>query len=136
MSDQWYSRPVLFVSNVEASVAFYVKQLGFREHWRYEEGGKAWIAQVDRAGCELILASPLSFSPPLPNNIGQGLMFISLDPPVLDAARAELEGRGVAIKEGSWGYHLMVISDPDGNQLYFPYEADPTVKGSLKQNRQ
>lgn len=48
-------------------------------------------------------------------------MFISLDVGVLDALRAELEGRGVEVKTGRWGYRLLVIADPDGNQLDFPY---------------
>lgn len=50
-------------------------------------------------------------------------MFISLDLSVLDALRAELEGRGVDVKDGQWGYRLMVVADPDGNELYFPYPA-------------
>jgi hypothetical protein len=27
----------------------------------------------------------------------------------------------VAVKEGQWGYRLMVVEDPDGNRLFFPY---------------
>ena len=37
---------------------------------------------------------------------------------------AELEGKGVDVKDGRWGYRLMVIVDPDGNELYFPYPAE------------
>ena len=29
--------------------------------------------------------------------------------------------RGVDVKDGWWGYKLMIIEDPDGNQLYFAY---------------
>jgi hypothetical protein len=39
----------------------------------------------------------------------------------LDAVRAELEAKGVPVKEGSWGYRLLVVDDPDGNQLFFNY---------------
>ena len=117
MSNVWYSRPVLFVAEVDRSVNFYVKQLGFRQAWRYEEESKAYVAQVDRHGCELILSSQW------PDKAGKGLMFISLDLGVLDALRADLEGRGVDVKDGQWGYRLMVIADPDGNELYFPYPA-------------
>jgi hypothetical protein len=39
----------------------------------------------------------------------------------VDALRAELEAKGVAVKEGSWGYRLLVVADPDGNQLLFNY---------------
>ena len=119
MSDVWYARPVLFVADIDRSVDFYVKQLGFSQPWRYEEDGKALVAQVERRGCELILSSQW------PDKVGKGLMFISLDVEVLDALRAELEERGVDVQDGNWGYRLMVIMDPDRNELYFPYPADP-----------
>jgi catechol 2,3-dioxygenase-like lactoylglutathione lyase family enzyme len=57
MSNQWFARPVLLVADIDRSVDFYVKQLGFTQAWRYEEEGKAWVAQVDRQGCEFILSS-------------------------------------------------------------------------------
>ncbi len=118
MSDVWYTRPVLFVADINKSVEFYMKQLGFSQPWRYEDEGKALVAQVERRGCELILSSQW------PDKVGKGLMFISLDVDVLNALCAELEGRGVDVKDGRWGYRLMVIVDPDGNELYFPYSAD------------
>ena len=118
VSNEWYARPVLFVSDVNRSVDFYVKQLGFTQNWRYEDAGTAWVAQVARQGCELIL----SRSPEWPDKLGKGLMFISLDREVLNVVRAELEGRSVDVKEGHWGYRVMIIVDPDGNELYFPYD--------------
>lgn len=41
--------------------------------------------------------------------------------------RAEFEAKGVPVKDGSWGYRLLVVDDPDGNQLFFNYprEAAP-----------
>jgi catechol 2,3-dioxygenase-like lactoylglutathione lyase family enzyme len=119
MSDKWYTRPVLFVADIDRSVDFYVKQLGFTQAWRYEDDGKAY----DRMGCELILSSQW------PDKVGKGLMFISLDVGVLDALRAELEERGVDVKDGQWGYRLMVVADPDGNELYFPYPASLATGG-------
>ena len=128
MSNKWYARPVLFVANIDRSVDFYGQQLDFTESWRYEEDGKAYVAQVDRLGCELILSSQW------PDKVGNGLMFISLDPGVLDALRVELEGRGVDVKDGQWGYRLMVVTDPDGNQLYFPYPASPAAGSAVASN--
>jgi len=29
------------------------------------------------------------------------------------------------VKEDSWGYRLLVIDDPDGNQLFFNYPNEP-----------
>jgi hypothetical protein len=65
--------------------------------------------------------------------IGKALMFVSLnvEPATSDAAiaavdtlRAELEAKGVLVKEGSWGYRLLVVDDPDGNQLFFNYPSE------------
>jgi catechol 2,3-dioxygenase-like lactoylglutathione lyase family enzyme len=127
MSDSWYSRPVLFVSDIHTSVEFYVKQLGFKENWRFEgDEGEALVAQVARPGLELILTAESS------DRTGKGLMFISLDEEVLNALRAELETRGVDVKDGHWGYRVMAIADPDGNAFYFPYEGPLEAKGTLK----
>jgi catechol 2,3-dioxygenase-like lactoylglutathione lyase family enzyme len=110
----WYSRPVLFVSDVERSTRFYVDQLGFEEAWRHSEDGRLLVAQVDRSGCELILSSQW------PENVGCGLIFISLDPNDILVVRRSFERQGVVVKDGSWGYRLMIVEDPDGNLLYFP----------------
>lgn len=126
----WFARPVLHVTDVEASLRFYVGLLGFTSPWRYDEEGKARVAQVDRQGCALILSDQW------PQKIGKGLMFISLNvepasresaSAAVDALRAELEAKGVAVEEGSWGYRLLVVDDPDGNQLFFNY---PNESGS------
>jgi catechol 2,3-dioxygenase-like lactoylglutathione lyase family enzyme len=129
----WFARPVLHVVDVEASLRFYVDRLGFTSPWRYDEDGRAHVAQVDRQGCALILADTW------PEKVGKGLIFISLNvepatPEVaaaaLDALRAELEARGVSVNEGSWGYRLLVVHDPDGNQLFFNYPRE-TASGEL-----
>jgi len=123
----WFARPVLHVRDVEASLRFYMNQLGFTSPWRYDQKGKARVAQVDRQSCALILADTW------PDKIGKGLMFISLNvepatpeaaTAALDALRAELEAKGVRVKDGSWGYRLLVVDDPDGNQLFFNYPSE------------
>jgi catechol 2,3-dioxygenase-like lactoylglutathione lyase family enzyme len=115
---EWFARPVLFVTDIGRSVDFYVNQLGFTQSWRHEDEGTALVAQVDRQGCALILSSQW------PAKVGNALMFISLDVDVLLALRAELEENGVTVKDGNWGYRLMVVHDLDGNELYFPYPSD------------
>jgi len=123
----WFARPVLHVKDVEASLRFYVNQLGCTSPWRYDQDGTAHVAQVDRQGCALILADTW------PEKIGKGLIFISLNVEpatpeaavaALDALRVELEARGVPVKQGSWGYRLLVVDDPDGNQLFFNYPSE------------
>ena len=129
----WFARPVLHVTDVDASLRFFVNRLGFTSPWRYEQDGKARVAQVDRQGCALILADTW------PEKIGKGLIFISLNvepatreaaTAALDALRAELEAKDAPVKEGSWGYRLLVVDDPDGNQLFFNYPSDPNETAS------
>jgi catechol 2,3-dioxygenase-like lactoylglutathione lyase family enzyme len=134
----WFARPVLHVTDVEASLRFYVNRLGFTSPWRYEEDGRPHVAQVDRQGCALILADTW------PEKIGKGLIFISLNVSTnpeqqtreaaiaaLDALRTELEAKGVSVKEGSWGYRLLVVDDPDGNQLFFNYPSEGTTSAKV-----
>ena len=128
---EWFARPVLHVSSVETSLSFYVDRLGFTIPWHVEDqNGHTDVAQVDRQGCALILAEHW------PAKVGKGLMFMSLnvepasheaEVAAVDALRAELEARGVVVKEGHWGYRVLVIEDLDGNQLFFPYPNEPGI---------
>ena len=120
----WFARAVLHVADVEASIRFYVDRLGFSNPWRFREDSKTFVAQVERQGCAVILSSQW------PEKVGKGLIFISLnvEPEMhaavvaaLDALRVELEARGAPVKDGQWGYRLLIVEDPDGNQLYFNY---------------
>ena len=125
---EWFARPVLHVSSVEDSLRFYVDRLGFTVAWRHEEDGRARVAQVDRGSCALI------FSDQWPEKVGKGLIFISLNVEpatpeaavaALDALRANFEVRGAPVKDGQWGYRLLVIEDLDGNELFFNYPKEP-----------
>ena len=94
-----------------------------------------YVAQVDRQGCALILADTWT------EKIGKGLMFISLngEPATPESAiaasdelRAELEAKGVGVKEGSWGYWLLVVDDPDGNQLFFNNPSETALRQDFR----
>ena len=121
----WFGRPVFHVKDVDASIRFYIDRLGFTSEWRYAEDGKGHVAQVEGLGCTIILADTW------PDKVGKGVMFISLNAENteaqvagLDALRAQLEAKGVAVKDGSWGYRLLVVDDLDGNQLFFNYPSE------------
>ncbi len=125
----WFARPVLHVSNVEASLRFYVDRLGFTVAWRFEKDGRVQVAEVGRQACSLILCDHW------PDKVGKGLVFVSLNvephsreaaAAAVDALRSELEARGVTVKDGRWGSRLLVVEDPDGNQLFFNYPAEPS----------
>ena len=67
-----------------------------------------------------------------------GLMFISLNAEpetqvaALDALRVELEAKGAPVKEGSWGYRLLVVDDLDGNQLFFHYPHETAATPGMR----
>lgn len=120
---KWYSRPVLFVAEVERASAFYVDRLGFTEAWRFPESdGRVVVAQVVRDGSEFLLSSQW------PNKVGGGMMFIALTATDWRALPDILAARDVAFAWGHWGYRTLIIDDPDGNQLFFP---DPDDPGSM-----
>ena len=127
----WFARPVLHVTNLETSLRFYVDRLGFTIPWRFDEDG---VAEVDRQGCSLILANTWK------EKAGNGLMFISLNvepatperlTAALDTLRTEFEAKGVAVKDGWWGYRILVVDDPDGNQLFFNYPGETKSEKSV-----
>jgi len=110
----WFTRPVVHVASVATALGFYVDQLGFTVAWRYAEDGATRVAEVGRAGCALILSDQW------PAKLGTSLLFVSLEGAV-DTVRDELAARGVTVDEAQWGYRCLVVRDPDGNELYFPY---------------
>ena len=97
---------MLHVSSVEASLRFYVDRLGFTVAWRYEEDGRARVAQVDRQSCALILSDQWA------EKVGKETHEAAVA--ALDALRAELEARGVQVKDGLWGYRLQACPSDDG----------------------
>jgi catechol 2,3-dioxygenase-like lactoylglutathione lyase family enzyme len=115
----WYSRPVFFVESVERSIAFYRDKLGFTEGASYAEDGILLVGQVNREDCEILLNCQQ------PQKTGRSRIFISLNLEPLQALRTEFENRGAPVKDGWWGYDTMIIEDPDGNQLFFPYPHKP-----------
>jgi catechol 2,3-dioxygenase-like lactoylglutathione lyase family enzyme len=117
---RWYTRPVLFVAEVEAASAFYVERLGFQEAWRFPESdGRIVVAQVGRDETEIILSSQW------PDKVGKGMLFIELTAADWRALPGALAARDVASSWGHWGYRTLIVDDPDGNQLFFPDPEDP-----------
>ena len=127
MSENWYSRPVFFVESVERAIDFYKEKLGFEESWRHGEAGTALVGEVTRSDCTLILNCQQ------PDRTGRGRMFISLDPEPLRNLRTELEARGAPVSDGWWGYDTMIVQDPDGNELFFPYSGEAEGDGDAEE---
>ncbi len=109
---RWYARPVLFVTDLDRAVRFYMDALGFKKDWHADDG-KGTVCQVSRSECEIILSQE-------PNRRDRTRLFIELTADGLRDFRLELAARSVANTTTWWGYDTTQVSDPDGNELFFP----------------
>src|SRR5688572_18246716 len=83
IAHQWYSRPVLFVSDVQAALGFYIDKLGFEKKWH-----KGTVCQVDRGGCEIILCEDST-------RRDKARLFVELNRDGIDELRREISERSV-----------------------------------------
>ena len=111
----WYTRPVLFVDDVNRAIRFYIEMLGFEKRW-HEGDGAGKVCQVNRGDCEIILCEH-------PTRRDKARLFVELNVDELTILRRELVERSVPSKETWWGYDSIQIDDPDGNELLFPISA-------------
>lgn len=105
----WYARPVFFVADVERAINFYVEQLGFEKKW-HEGDGRGSVCQVDRGGCEIILCEDGSRD-------DRARVFLELSSEGAAQLLEEIEERSVRARKSWWGYDVLQIEDPDGNEL-------------------
>jgi catechol 2,3-dioxygenase-like lactoylglutathione lyase family enzyme len=109
---RWYTRPVLFVADVNRALRFYVDMLGFEKSW-HEGDGEGKVCQVNHGECEIILCEDST-------RRDKARLFVELTADGLKDLRRELVERSVPSKETWWGYDTLQIDDPDGNELFFP----------------
>jgi len=109
---RWYLRPVLFVSDVNRALHFYIDMLGFKKAW-HEGDGQGKVCQVDRAGCEIILCEDAA-------RRDTGRLFLELTRDGIAEFRREIAQRSIPNKKSWWGHDVIQIDDPDGNELLFP----------------
>jgi catechol 2,3-dioxygenase-like lactoylglutathione lyase family enzyme len=115
----WYTRPVLFVADVNRALRFYVDKLGFVKKW-HEGDGAGKVCQVNRGDCEIILCEHAT-------RRDKTRLFVELNASELTQFQHELDERTVPTKETWWGYDSIQIDDPDGNELLFPTEGNTPV---------
>jgi len=101
------------VSDVERAKAFYTEKAGFTLDMDAEVGGGVRFIQLTPPGspASIAIGSGLSGMPP---GSVEGLQLVVTD---IEAARAELAGRGVEVSDVQtfgWG-SFVFFSDPDGN---------------------
>jgi catechol 2,3-dioxygenase-like lactoylglutathione lyase family enzyme len=106
------------VSDVDAAKAFYADKLGFNLDHDIEPGPGMRVVQLTPQGSptSIVFGTGMPLGEP---GTTKGVQLVVED---IDAARAELAGRGVEITEvqqlgpeGSPGSRFAFFSDPDGN---------------------
>lgn len=106
------------VADVERSITFYTEVLGFIKDVDVQPAEGIRIVQVtpDGSGCSIGFGSGLGVYEGEPGSI-RGLHLVVED---IDAARAELVGRGVEVSEVhdfGGGVRGAEFADPDGNSF-------------------
>ena len=109
---RWYTRPVLFVADVNRAIRFYVDMLGFEKSW-HEGDGAGGVCQVHHGECEIILYADAT-------RRDKARLYIELTAEGLTDLRRELAEHSVPSKGIWWGSDVVQIDDPDGNELLFP----------------
>jgi catechol 2,3-dioxygenase-like lactoylglutathione lyase family enzyme len=102
------------VSDVDRAKAFYVDKAGFTLDQDHTVGGGVRFVQLTPPGSPASISIGSGLSSMTPGSI-EGLQLVVDD---IEAARAELAGRGVEVSDVQvydWG-SFVFFSDPDGNR--------------------
>lgn len=114
--------PILNVSSMQESLAYYVEKLGFRIAWQW--GDPVGFACVARDGVELYMCEGAQ---------GNGAVWLSVFVNDVDALHEEYLQSGVHIVQPPtnfpWGVREMNIEDPDGHRLRMGSESTAEPDG-------
>jgi catechol 2,3-dioxygenase-like lactoylglutathione lyase family enzyme len=118
--------PLLGVSDIEASVRYYVDGLGFKMTRTWEPQGKLRWCWLEHGGAALMLQQFAKSGPGSPESkvgVGIGINFICKD---ALAIYHEVTGKGIEAKRPFVGNAMWVVSltDPDGYKLFFESYTD------------
>jgi catechol 2,3-dioxygenase-like lactoylglutathione lyase family enzyme len=110
------SATTFHVADVDASLAFYVQVLGFKERFRFGD-----YAGVEHGEVQIHLSGPKSTNE---RQIGQGGIYIFCDD--VNGYYTEITAKGAVPqappKDYEYGMRDFVVTDPDGNLLGFGQE--------------
>jgi catechol 2,3-dioxygenase-like lactoylglutathione lyase family enzyme len=109
---RWYARPVFFVADVQRAARFYTDTLGFVKKW-HEADGAGTVCQVDRSDCEIILYQDAA-------RRDRSRLFVELSADGVEELQREIAERAIPATQMWWGYDVLRIEDPDGNELLIP----------------
>ena len=103
------------VSDVDRAKAFYVEKAGFNADHDFQVNEETRFVQLTPPGSACSISIGTGLGTTTAPGSSQGLQLVVND---IEAARAELAGRGVdvsPIEDFPWG-RFVFFSDPDGNQ--------------------
>jgi len=109
------------VKDVERTLDFYVKKLGFAEMMRLDRDGRLWLLYLRISDEQYLEVFPEAEGDRAPPREANGLNHVCLTVSSIDEAVAELERAGVPLaqpkKLGADGNMQAWIEDPDGNRI-------------------
>lgn len=114
-----FNHAMIYVSNVEKSLAFYAGKLGFRVVERFDYGGHAVYARIrsPQSRTTLALHGPEGKWKPMP----AGGIRLYFEVRELDAFCNRLAKKGVKLKQPPknmpWGWRHAYLHDPDGYEI-------------------
>ena len=118
--------PVLQVSDVRRSEAFYCEKLGFHSHGTWGDGPD--FAIVQRGKVTIALDRSREAGPIPVNQYWAAYIYVE----DADTLCAEVRGKGVDVvrepEDTFYGLRDFDVRDPDGHLLAFGHDLDPTVK--------
>jgi catechol 2,3-dioxygenase-like lactoylglutathione lyase family enzyme len=130
--------PILAVSDIDASIAFYTEMLGFTldMHLLGEAGAPAFaivkLSDDTRLGLEVIAHTEQ-------RGVGVELMLTLTDDTDIAAYYADVQAKQVPItqelKVAYWGQQLFSVRDLDGYELTLCQDSDPVSEQDMRESR-
>ena len=112
--------PLLYVDDVDLSVAFYRNKLGFQLAMAWEPDGKLTWCRLERAGAAVMLQQEDEEDGPAAQR-GRGVaLFFNCDD--AEALHGELGANGLSLAPPElafYGMNQVFVKDPDGYELCF-----------------
>jgi lactoylglutathione lyase len=109
------------VKDIDRTLDFYVKRLGFKEMFRLEREGQLWLLYLRISDTQFLEVFPEATSNRAPPREANGLNHFCVEVDDIDAAIEELAAARVPLARekqlGADGNFQAWIEDPDGNRI-------------------
>lgn len=112
--------PLLVVSDISASIAFYCDGIGFEMAGKWEPGGELAWCRLQLGGAGLMLQQECDADAPAAER-GKGVVFYFICEEA-DAVYDTIKARGMQATEPAVAFYNMkqtFVTDPDGYELCF-----------------